>query len=67
MTEITRYVAVNNKEFNNKHEAILEDLMVVKEIMEAVSGTMSVCADCPLKEICDEILKDAQTDLCSYF
>lgn len=68
MYEVTRYITVNNKEFEHKHEAVLEELMLVKEIMEIVGGSMArACADCPLKETCDEILEDTQKDLCTYF
>jgi hypothetical protein len=69
MKEVTRYITVNNKEFNSKHGAVLEELSLVKEIMETAgkNRAMACPEDCPLREICDEIIEDTHKDLCLYF
>lgn len=67
MTKVTRYVTVNNKEFESQHEALLEELSVVEEVMDTVATMMGICADCPLKKVCNELKEDADRTLCSYF
>ena len=66
MTEKTRYLTVNKKKFKHQKEALLEELSVVKEVMESVSKYLA-CADCPLKETCDEISEVTHKELCSCF